>query len=182
MVPSSRAQQKEETRQRIAYEAGRLFSEGGFDRTSVRDVAAAAEVDPALVLHYFGSKRALFQHVMGDPADAAQVQIGDPAAFVLESLVAKLDDRATSALAQLRSMLTNEDARAHARTQLDGLAAALASELPGHHREARAHLLLATNLGLAIARELLAVDVLADLDPTEVADLMRPAVEALVAG
>lgn len=180
MVPGSRAQQKEETRQRIAYEAGLQFGQRGFDRTSVRDIAAAAGVDPALVVHHFGSKRALFQHVMGDPAATDELDIGDPAAFVLDSLVAKLDDQATAALAQLRSMLTNEDARDHAKAQLDGIAAALAQELTGDRREARAQLLLAANLGIAIARELLGVDALTDLTPTEVADLFRPAVVALV--
>ena len=180
MVPGIRAQQKEQTRQRIAYEAGRLFGERGFDRASVRDIASAAAVDPALVLHYFGSKRALFQHVMGAPANAAEV--GDPVDFILAGLIAKLDDQASAALAQLRSMLTNEDARAHARTQLDGLATALAAVLPGDQPNARAQLLLATTLGVAIAREVLQVDALADRTPTEVAELLRPGVVALVGG
>lgn len=182
MVAETRARQREATRQRIAQHAAGLFGERGFDRTSVRDVAAAAGVDPALVLHYYGSKRALFQHVMGDPAPAAGLEIGDPIAYVLDSLVAKLDDRAAAALAQLRSMLTNEDARDHARTQLDTIAGLLAAELDGDHPQARAHLLLATSLGIAIARELLRVEPLTDLEPAEIADLLRPAVAGLVSG
>lgn len=179
MVPGIRAQQKEVTRQRIVEAAGRLFGERGFDRTSVREIASAAGVDPALVLHYFGSKRSLFRRVMGDPA-ADDLDIGDPAEFVLTGLIAKLDDRASAALAQLRSMLTNEDARDHARTQLRALADVLAEELRGEHREARAHLLLATSLGIAIARELLEVEPLTQLEPAEVSELLRPAVVALV--
>lgn len=179
MAPGIRAQQKEVTRQRIVEAAGQLFGERGFDRTSVRKVAAAAGVDPALVLHYFGSKRSLFRQVMGDPT-ADDLDIADPAEFVLTGLVAKLDDRASAALAQLRSMLTNEDARDHARAQLRALAAVLAEELLGEHREARAHLLLATTLGIAIARELLEVEPLTQLEPAEVSELVRPAVVALV--
>lgn len=178
MVPSIRAQQKEATRQRIVEAAGQAFAERGFDRTSVRQVASAAGVDPALVMYYFGSKRSLFQQVMGDPT--ADVEVGDPAEFVLNGLIAKLDDQASAALAQLRSMLTNDDARDHARAQLTTLAGLLAQTLPGENREARAQLLLATSLGVAIVRELLQVEPLTDLDPSQVAELLRPAVSAVI--
>lgn len=43
-------------RARILGAALHLFGEHGFATTSVRAVAAAAEVSPALVLHHFGSK------------------------------------------------------------------------------------------------------------------------------
>jgi AcrR family transcriptional regulator len=180
MASAMRAQQKEETRQRIAHQAGRLFGEHGFDQTSVRDIATAAGVDPALVLHYFGSKRALFRQVMGDLPAVDEIEIGDPAEFVLDGLVAKLDDHASASLTQLRSMLTNADAKDHAKTQLERLAAALARELPGEQCEARAHLLLATNLGIAIARELVGVDCLTSLSAADLEDLLRPAVVALI--
>ncbi|HTN57498.1 MAG TPA: TetR family transcriptional regulator, partial [Protaetiibacter sp.] len=44
---------------RIRDAAVRLFGERGYDRTSVRDIATAAGVSPALVIHHFGSKGAL---------------------------------------------------------------------------------------------------------------------------
>jgi AcrR family transcriptional regulator len=40
--------------------ARRLFAERGYAGTSVRDIAAEAAVDPALVIRYFGSKESLF--------------------------------------------------------------------------------------------------------------------------
>lgn len=48
------------TRDRIRRAALALFRERGFARTSVRDIAARAEADPALVIRHFGSKEALF--------------------------------------------------------------------------------------------------------------------------
>jgi AcrR family transcriptional regulator len=36
-----------------------LFAASGYDRTTIR-AAAAAGADPALVMHYFGSKEKLF--------------------------------------------------------------------------------------------------------------------------
>src|SRR5919198_2221378 len=62
-----------DTRAAIAGAARALFAEGGYDRTSIRAVAAAASVDPALVMHFFGSKQKLFVETMAVPFDAAAV-------------------------------------------------------------------------------------------------------------
>ena len=50
------------TRTAITEAARQLFRDRGYERTTVRDIAAAAEVDPALVIRYFGSKDQLFAH------------------------------------------------------------------------------------------------------------------------
>lgn len=49
-----------ETRERIRAAAAALFRDRGYAHTSVRDIAARAETDPALVIRHFGSKGALF--------------------------------------------------------------------------------------------------------------------------
>jgi AcrR family transcriptional regulator len=43
----------------IRNESLRLFAQRGADAVSVRDIAAAAGVSPALVLHHWGSKQGL---------------------------------------------------------------------------------------------------------------------------
>lgn len=48
------------TRERIRDAATALFHERGYTRTSVREIAAAAGSDPALVIRHFGSKELLF--------------------------------------------------------------------------------------------------------------------------
>jgi AcrR family transcriptional regulator len=48
------------TRERIRAAAAALFRERGYSHTSIRDIAAHAETDPALVIRHFGSKGALF--------------------------------------------------------------------------------------------------------------------------
>ncbi len=40
-----------------------LFADRGFDAVTVRDIAACAEVSPALVLHHYGSKEGLREEV-----------------------------------------------------------------------------------------------------------------------
>lgn len=48
------------TRERILDAARRLFGEQGFERTTIRQVAGAATINPSLVIRYFGSKEGLF--------------------------------------------------------------------------------------------------------------------------
>lgn len=46
-----------------------LFGERGYDRASIRAIAAEAHVDPALVHHFFGTKDELFAAAMEFPVD-----------------------------------------------------------------------------------------------------------------
>ncbi|MFI2333559.1 TetR family transcriptional regulator [Nocardia rhamnosiphila] len=57
------------TRDAILAAARERFAKSGFDKTSIRAVAADAEVDPALVHHYFGTKQQLFAAVVELPVD-----------------------------------------------------------------------------------------------------------------
>src|ERR1700758_5323756 len=50
----------EVTRSAILATARSQFGKHGLERTTIRSVASAAGVDPALVMHYFGSKAGLF--------------------------------------------------------------------------------------------------------------------------
>jgi AcrR family transcriptional regulator len=71
-----------DTRAVLLQAAAHRFATSGYDKTSVRNIAAAAGVDPALIRHYFGSKAGLFRPCMGwpfEPADvAARITGGDP--------------------------------------------------------------------------------------------------------
>jgi AcrR family transcriptional regulator len=60
------------TRKSILTAARNHFGEKGFDRTTVREIAADAKIDPALVIRYFGSKDQLF-------AEAADFRLNLPA-------------------------------------------------------------------------------------------------------
>lgn len=56
-------------RGRILASARATFGERGFEASTIRDIARGAEVDPALVHHYFGSKQRLFLAAMELPVD-----------------------------------------------------------------------------------------------------------------
>jgi AcrR family transcriptional regulator len=99
---------------RVLAAARRQFSEYGYDGATIRGIAAAAGVDPALVTRYFTSKELLFR-------EATVMEPGEPAAGtagedLVESLLAqigaKLDTEPVEALAMLRSLLTRRGAAA----------------------------------------------------------------------
>ena len=61
------------TREGIAQAARRQFAALGYDRTTIRSVAAEAGVDPALVAHFFGSKQRLFLDAIELPFEVGQL-------------------------------------------------------------------------------------------------------------
>lgn len=61
------------TREAIAEAARRLFGGDGYDRVTVRAIAAEAGVDPSLVIHFFGTKERLFLSVAGLPIPPQEV-------------------------------------------------------------------------------------------------------------
>jgi AcrR family transcriptional regulator len=71
-----------DTREEILLAAGELFAELGFERTTMRAVAARADVDPALIHHYFGNKEGLLGAALVLPVEPAVLLAGleqDPA-------------------------------------------------------------------------------------------------------
>lgn len=51
------------TRQRLRAAARKLFSQANYTSVGIRDIAAEAGVNPALISRYFGSKKKLFMEV-----------------------------------------------------------------------------------------------------------------------
>lgn len=64
---------KQDTKEKILAVAREIFAERGYDAASIRQIATAAAVDPALVHHYFGTKEQLFVAVVQPPVDPGQI-------------------------------------------------------------------------------------------------------------
>ena len=174
------------TRAAIADAARQLFAEQGYDRASVRAVAARAGVDPRLVTHHFGTKQELFVAAMGPPVDSATIAAalaGDPAAMGerLARLMVTLmsDEQVRQQLVGLvRSVAAEPAAAALARDILASrLLDPLAAVLPGDDAALRVALRGAQMIGLVLVRYVLGVDPAADADPDDLVRLMAPALQ-----
>lgn len=66
-----KAQQAQRARETILAAAQRRFAETGYERTTIRAVAADASIDASMVMRYYGSKEGLF-------AAAAEIDLALP--------------------------------------------------------------------------------------------------------
>src|ERR1700722_9773526 len=113
--PGSRAEQRRRTEARILDAATQVFVDAGYERTTIRAVASAAEVDAGLVMHYFGSKQELFRRVIDSgPVPEFSAAPGQASEQILTALADRLESEPAASLTLLRSMLTNPEAAAAA--------------------------------------------------------------------
>jgi AcrR family transcriptional regulator len=80
-----------------------LFAETGYDQTTIRAVAKQAEVDPALVMHYFATKQELFIATMV-PQQDIPIKIAKELAGDIQTLGLRL---ATIFISMQESKTTN---------------------------------------------------------------------------
>ncbi|TMM13406.1 MAG: TetR/AcrR family transcriptional regulator [Actinobacteria bacterium] len=180
--PVPRDERRQHTQERILCAARELFSRSGYDRTTIRAVAAAAKVDPALVMHYFGSKEELFGEAIR--VDMEDVVVG-PEEELADRLLSKLGDKLEAEpdaqLALLRSMLTHPQAAEGVRRALAReCGQVVGSAIGGAEGALRAGLVSATTIGVIVGRYLLQLDGLKDADPKEITEILRPCFRALV--
>jgi AcrR family transcriptional regulator len=180
---TERAERRRRTERRILESARKLFAELGFERTTIRAVAGAAEVDPALVMQYFGSKQGLFSEaVRVAPAPVAH---GDPEDLVeqlVDSLGLKMGELPHESLAMMRSMLTHPEAASSAREVLSRQIAQVAESIPAEDARLRAALVTTIMLGITVGHQLLELDELKAVPHGDIARVIRPALKAIITG
>ncbi|MFB8090232.1 TetR family transcriptional regulator [Streptomyces sp. NPDC055992] len=178
----TRADRRRATEARILDKAREEFAAKGFDRTTIRAVAGAAGVDPALVMQYFGSKRELFGRAVRTFTAPVPEESGADAFAdrMLATLGLKLGGLPEGTLAVMRSMLTDPAAAGHVRTALGRQITDAGAAVPASDdRELRAALAVTTLLGVTIGHQLLELPVLREASPERISALLRPALNAL---
>ncbi|MEU3398931.1 TetR family transcriptional regulator [Streptomyces filamentosus] len=174
-------------RERILETARAEFAERGYDKTSVRGIAKAAGVDPALVHHYFGTKDEVFAaaiEVSFEPALVVPAILDGPREEVGERLarffVGVWENPATRAplLAVIRSAVTHEAAATVLRNfvlrrLLEPIAAGLAVPDP----RLRAELAASQMIGIVILRYVVRVEPLASADPERIVADVSPTLQ-----
>jgi AcrR family transcriptional regulator len=175
------------TRGAILAAASRQFSERGYDRTSLRSIAAEAGVDPALVTHFFGSKQRLFVEVVEFPFDPAevlpQVLAGDPEGVgrrLAELLVSVLEDPEARprVLGVVRAAASEPEAARMVRELLTREVWAPGAALLGvEDAELRMNLVGSQIVGMVMARYVVGAEPLASLPPEQLVDAIGPTLQ-----
>ncbi|WP_328495688.1 TetR family transcriptional regulator [Streptomyces sp. NBC_00414] len=176
-------------RDRILLAAREEFSERGFEKTSMRGIAKAADVDSALVHHYFGTKEQVFEasiEVAIGPLLSAPGSIGEgPLDGVGERLARFFfgvwENPATrkALLAIVRSAVNNETAAGVFRRLISAqLLRRVALQLDLPDAELRAELAAAQLVGIAMLRYVIKVEPLASADPELIIGRVSPVIQS----
>jgi AcrR family transcriptional regulator len=173
------------TREAILRAARDSFARKGYEGTSFRGVAKKAKVDPALVVHFFGTKAELFGASLELPFELSELEavlradrktLGRRlAAFYLRRV---FHDRAKTVQSLLRSCVTNPEAAAILRRTIETTALALFQRVfPGAETALRAELVASQMMGLFLARHILGVAPLASTGEERLIELVAPALQ-----
>ncbi|WP_033289014.1 TetR/AcrR family transcriptional regulator [Amycolatopsis jejuensis] len=180
-----------ESKQRILDAARALFREHGYGGTTVRAVAAEAEVDPAMVFYFFGTKQGLF-------AEAVDMSTAVPPAIdalfagsldtlgerLVRTLVSNLDASDRAPLVTLtRSATTHDESATLLREFIEReITGRLATLIATPDAEWRAGLVNVQILGLAVARYIARVEPLASASVEELVSRFGPVVQHCLTG
>jgi AcrR family transcriptional regulator len=190
---SGRRPGNQDTRTSILDAARRSFAEKGYDKASIRAIAAAAEVDPALVHHYFGTKEKLFLASMDAPINPGELipeALNGPreeAGERLIRLVLKVWDSpaGAAAIGMFRSALSNEwTARLLREFIITQILRKAVAELAINPDEApvRSALIATQIAGLVTIRYVLKVDPVASMPAEQLVQAIAPNVQRFLTG
>jgi AcrR family transcriptional regulator len=194
--PAGRRPGNVDTKSEIVEAAKRVFATKGYDGASLRAVAREAQVDPALVHHYFDGKAALFVAAMALPFDPRSVPMHEhpnasttsPGAMVIRVFLSMWDQAEgtgssfASCVAGMAASTSVADAmrefvaeRVWERTPV--------IEGEGEDRTRQRRALVASQLmGLAFIRYILRVPPISTTTPEEIAGWAGPTLDRYMVG
>ena len=182
-----------DTRNQILAAALTLFSEVGYEKVSLRAIARAAEVDPALVHHYFESKPELFaKSVLAipveEPAKVVERILDGPRSQVGERTVKILLDtwEAPQArerfTAMLRAAVSEPGNQKPISEYLAKEIYAKVAEALGHSNfKQRGQLAVTVVLGFALGRDILQLPALGRLPKAQLVTALGQSMQVYLA-
>jgi AcrR family transcriptional regulator len=160
------------TRAAILVAARERFASDGYERATIRSIAADADIDPSMVMRYYGSKDGLFAAAadldlqLPDLAGVPRDKLGQA---LVRHWVSLWEEGPSDELliVLLRSAVTNEGAAEHLRTVFGAQVAKTVDSVVDDPSEAptRAGLVATQMLGLALCRHILRIPPVVALDP-----------------
>ncbi|MGA7690143.1 MAG: TetR family transcriptional regulator [Jiangellales bacterium] len=186
--PRGRRPGTTDTRAEILDAARELFAAKGYERASMRAIAARAKVDPSLIVHYFASKEGLLRESLTLPldprellssglADVPDEEVGEELVRVVLGVWEQPAVR-SRLLSLLRTAVSHDLAMAVLRQMLlRTVVAAVARLVDDDSAQMRAELVATQMAGLAMARYLTQLPSIASASVDELAVAIGPSVQ-----
>ncbi|MPZ54383.1 MAG: TetR family transcriptional regulator, partial [Acidimicrobiia bacterium] len=181
-----------DTRRKILDAARSSFANHGYQGATIRVIAAEAQVDPALIHHYFGPKEDLFAASIEfplSPANAVETIMADGIENAGRNLVRlflsvwEIQPTRDALMAIVRAGVTT-DQGAETLRQFFGevLLSHVAPHLEGEDAELRVALVASHLIGMALLRYVVGFEQLAKASPDELVDLITPRIQDYLTG
>lgn len=172
----------------IVAAAQTLFATSGYDRTSLRHIAKLADVDPALIAHYFGTKQKLFVESMlplyEGPKLLPDVLKGD-SQFIGERLAGLFvmmtgdPQRLKLVTGMMRSISSEQQAADIAREFMQqSIMRIVEAYVPGPNKKLQANLVASQLMGVFMTRYIMKVEPLASATTEELVAYLAPRLQA----
>ena len=188
---AGRRPRNEETRERILSAACTRFGDVGFEATTIRSVAAEAEVDPALVMHYFKNKQGLFDAVVSSLQElpGRLEDVADLKGYIAQYLqLWEAEDMGSRLKAVLRAGVGSSHASGVLRQYMDEQFLELVSQsklsatvFDTPEKRERIPFIGAMLVGVAITRNVILVPYVREKTIDELAEIYAAACEAILA-
>jgi len=181
-----RPRRSDATRATILAAARERFAADGYERATIRAIAADAHIDPAMVMRYYGSKEQLFAAAaafelhLPDLGDVAADRVGST---LVEHFVRRWEGDDTL-VALLRASLTNAVAAERMREIFDEQVRQVAATIAPDPPEAatRAGLVASQMLGMALSRYVLRLAPVVALTEAQIVGWLGPTVQRYLTG
>ncbi|WP_099038622.1 TetR/AcrR family transcriptional regulator [Mycobacterium neglectum] len=169
----------EQTKAVILAAARERFAKSGFERATIRAIAADANIDPSMVMRYFGSKDQLFA-----AAADFDLELPDLSAVDRDQLGVALVDHFISRwerdevlIVLLRASATNAEAAQRMRTMFATQLLPAVAKINPDAPERRAALIATQTLGLALCRYVLRLPPIVAMPHDEAVAWLGPSVQ-----
>jgi len=176
------------TKQAILDAATEVFGLVGYDRATIRAIAAKAQVDPALVHHHFSNKHQLFAAAHELPlnpselfAAVAELPVGERGAALAAGYLAVFTAPGAAALSLLRAAATNGAAATMLREFIDAALIEHSSRIvEGPRPELRMALVGSHLIGVVFGRELVGIEPLRRATVAELIETVAPVLQRFI--
>lgn len=173
------------SRQRILRAARRCFATHGYERTTIREVAAEADIDKSSVMKYFGSKENLFREAVtwSIPIDSLTTEAQNSSSEnYLEAMLALWESEPDTPMAVLlRTSMTSELASTllcerMTRDSID----VIERHIDSDDARLRAAVFASVMMGIASARHLIKLPDMAEADVKDIVRVAAPLISNLL--
>lgn len=168
-----------ETKAVILAAAKERFAKSGFERATIRAIAADANIDPSMVMRYFGSKDQLFAAAADFDLhipDLAAVDHADVGPRLVDYFMDRWE-RDEALVVLLRSSTSNDEAAQRMQEIFAGQLVPTITVINPDQPQLRASLVATQMLGLALCRYVLRLPPVVAMSHEEVVSWLGPTIQ-----